>query len=135
MNKRTSMSHGTNVAKLVNGCEKCGNRIALFECFAIPKNPELHPIAIWKCVRCGSRIEMHAKNSSDLHSYVETYISEPLPEKEIPGADYGALFDMIAEGSSRPEALELRRIMYKKACKEALTKEEAGKLERLRRSR
>jgi DNA-directed RNA polymerase subunit M/transcription elongation factor TFIIS len=120
----------TDIVKLVEGCPKCGNKIAFFQSLTIPRNPDLQSTIVWTCMNCSSSIEIKAKNSKGLYPQVETWISEELPEKETDGEthgiDFGTFFDNLVEWASHEENIEYRRKLWEESRNKAFRKKTTG---------
>jgi hypothetical protein len=120
----------TDIVRLVEGCRKCGNKIAFFQCLTIPRNPDLQSSIVWTCMNCSSSIEIKAKNSKELYPQIETWISEELPEKETDGEtqglDFGTFFDRLVEWASHEENIEYRKKLWRESRNSAFHKKTAG---------
>jgi hypothetical protein len=98
-----------DIVRLVEGCRKCGNKIAFFRSLEIPQNPDVDPTIVWICMNCNSSIEMKAKSSKELGAKIEAWLSEDLPEKGAPAVDFGTFFDTLVQAVQRMSISEFRK--------------------------
>jgi hypothetical protein len=98
-----------DIVRLVEGCRKCGNKIAFFRSLTTPQNPDLDPTIVWICMNCSASIEIKAKNSKELCAQIETWISEELPEKGAPAVDFGTFFDTLVQAVYREGIIGFRK--------------------------